>query len=447
MISFSKFTKWFENQVWQLRNGNINIFYYKIKKFIFLLFLAILIFLFFPIFLIIRIISNFFLIRFGILPSRRIGHFIVDVNLYLCNLKKNSLKTYDLFCLERAKPVSNYALLRIFKRHLTVLPEILIFPFIILNKIKYIGSTKHNIKLNPYYSGHDLRYKDSENEKIDYFSQKEINFGNSFLKSLGINENDKFVCILCRDEEYYKHLFSKSYDMNYFFFGDNSKYRNSNIDNFKLACEYLTENGYYVFRMGEKVSKPFSIKSKKFFDYASLGMRTEFLDIFLSAHCEFFLSTSSGIDCVTKIFNKPRVRVSTPIIGGIDTTFKKELTICKHFYNNKTGKNLSLSEIFDSGLGTSEQLIGLTNKTIKFEEKNIDLIENSPEEIKDAVIEMLDLMKNNFIIDEERNYLETKFWSIFKNKLNEIGYGHLHVNYFGSHLGKSFLMKNKNYLE
>ena len=68
----------------------------------------------------------------------------------------------------------------------------------------------------------------------------------------------------------------------------------------------MTDNGYYIFRMGQKVSKPFSINNEKFIDYATLGIRTEFLDIFLAANCEF-LSTGSGLDSVSRIFNKPRL--------------------------------------------------------------------------------------------------------------------------------------------
>ena len=60
------------------------------------------------IFLIIRLISNFFLIRFGKIPSRRIGHFIIDTNLYIYNLRKNPKNSIDLFCLENQYATEPY---------------------------------------------------------------------------------------------------------------------------------------------------------------------------------------------------------------------------------------------------------------------------------------------------------------------------------------------------
>ena len=51
----------------------------------------------------------------------------------------------------------------------------------------------------------------------------------------------------------------------------------------------------------ENVSKPFSINSKRFIDYASLDEKSDFLDIFLSSHCHMFISTGAGLDVVARI--------------------------------------------------------------------------------------------------------------------------------------------------
>ena len=62
--------------------------------------------------------------------------------------------------------------------------------------------------------------------------------------------------------------------------------------------------------MGKNVSKPFSINSKRFIDYASLDEKSDFLDIFLSSHCHMFISTGAGLDVVAQVFNKPIVLVN-----------------------------------------------------------------------------------------------------------------------------------------
>lgn len=430
---FKNIILWTENQFNQIKSGNYKIFLFKVKKCLFYLFIIFLILPAFPIFLIMRFLSKIILIRFGKIPSRRFGHFILDVDQYLCMLQKPKFPTYDFFYLE--KPVSNNELVKLFGKFLKIIPSILILPFEILNNFKFIGNSKHNIILNEK-EGWVTRNRYNDLNKYNYFSKKDFERGNFFLKNLGINKEDKFICLLCRDNEYIKHLYSKTYDLEYTKIGDQSTYRNCSIDNFRLICEYLTSKGYYIFRMGDKVSKPFFIKSKKFFDYSTLGMRNEFLDIFLSANCELFLTTGSGLDSTAEVFNRPRVIVSNPRIGYITTNYEKQLTIFKHFISNN--KKITLSEIFNLGLAEA-------TRNYQFISKNINLVENNPEEIRDAVIEMLELIQNNFMISDERKNIEQKFWKIFKKKISDQNLSFLHKNYL-SHIGYNFLNQNTHLL-
>ena len=437
MINFNNFIVFFKNQIIQFKKNFSKLYLIYIFKKTLTLFISFaLVFIYLPFFLFIRLISNFYLIRFGILPSRNIGHFSCDTNLYICNKKNSFNKTFDIFYLQ--KPVCNFALLKIFKRYLVIMPEVLIAPLIALNKIKFMGNQKHYITLNPWLEGQDLRININEN-KIEYFNEKEKNYGQAFLKNLGITSNEKYICFFSRDESYVELLFSKTYDKYFFEHGDQFKFKKSNIENFKLAINYLTDLGYYVIRMGQEIKKPSNIKSIKFIDYAGLGMRNEFLDIYLPANCEFFFGSGCGLDTIAKIHNKPRIRVCSPTIALIDTIFEKELTLLKHHYDFKNNKNLCLSEIFDLGLATA-------TKDMFYEKKNIKLIDNSPIELKESVIEMLNLIKNNFQVDEERKYYENLYWSLFKKKLNQHGLENLHVDNFKAHIGLHFLKNNRNYL-
>lgn len=427
-----------KSQIKQIKLLNIQIIIYKVKKLIFCLSIFGLLLIFFPIYLCIRIISKYILIRFSFLPSQSIGHLIIDVNLYLCSLKKNSFFKFDFFYLK--KPICNFALIKLLNRHLIILPEIFILPFTILNKIKYIRNSKHNVVLNKFQTGLDLRNRDIEDKQINYFNQKDIENGNYFLRNLGLNKDDKFICLLCRDSQYFNKFYNNNYNLDHYLFGDQSTFRNCNIENFTLISEYLVGLGYYVFRMGSDVSRPFSINSKNFFDYSTLGIRTEYLDIFLSAHCDLFLTTGSGLDSIAQVFNRPTVYVSSTMLSIIPHTSKKNLSIFKHFINKKNGKRLTLSEIFNLNLVVAD-------RNFIFEQKNVELIENNPNEIKEAVIEMLELKNNKFIPDKKKNYLSSKFWHFFKNKLHEHDLNNLYANFFTSKIGNNFLLKNQNWLE
>tara|TARA_B100000795_G_scaffold115334_1_gene85661 strand:+ start:640 stop:2025 length:1386 start_codon:yes stop_codon:yes gene_type:complete len=457
---FYRTSEWFKSQIKQIQNANLKILKHKFKKLIFYFIIFILAFIFFPLFLIIRFLSGFILIRFVNLDSTRIGHFANDVNMYLSTVEKKAKFQYDIFYLE--KPVCNNALLKIFKRHINVVPEFLIRPFILLNRVKFLGNPKHIIEVNPFLDLYDSRDKDEifrntgktvvkqaddlrdrdikSEKKINYFNQKDIEYGNSFLKDLGLSKDDKYVCLLCRDEAYTQDLFKNSYNLEYETEGDKSTFRNANIENFRLASEYLTELGYYVIRMGHKNSKPFLTDNKKIIDYARLEKKNEFMDIFLSSHCKFIITTLCGLDSMTSIHNIPFVIVNFAQAGFTRSTNKKQITIYRHFKKKNDLKNLTLSEIFDLNLGDALH-------SDSFSEKQIELIENTPEEIKEAVMDMLELMKNNFIVRDEYKDLQSIFWNHFFKKINEYDLHFLHADFVKSHIGFSFLEKNKNFLE
>ena len=99
MINFYyKNIKWFKSQIKQIQNTNLKTLKHKFKKLIFYFIIFILAFVFFPLFLIIRFLSGFILIRFANLDSTRIGHFTNDVAIYLTNIAEKKTKfQYDFF--------------------------------------------------------------------------------------------------------------------------------------------------------------------------------------------------------------------------------------------------------------------------------------------------------------------------------------------------------------
>lgn len=432
-----------KDQINQIKYGNLKTIKYKFKRILFWISFALVKFLTIPAFFFIRIFSNFILIRFGSFNSTRIGHFANDIHFYLINLKKKDKKVLDLFYFP--KPISNIELAKLFKKFLIVLPEFFILSLIYLNKIKFIGNPKHNFIISNF-SGSMPLYEENDTKQIKYFNSKELIHGKNFLKELGLNADDKYICLLCRDTEYENYLHKKNYNWKFVQNrildpenGVNDDFRNVDIENFRLTCEYLIDKGYYIFRMGQKVSKPLVINNKKFIDYASLGIRDEYLDIFLSANCNFFLSTSSGLDSVAEIFDRPIVFVDYVLMGHLRSSNKKHLSIFKHFLDKISKKKLTLSKIFARD-------VGLEMNSRIYEKKNIIFLENNPQEIKTAVIEMLDLIENNFVPREDQQFLQNQFWELYKKEIKKFNYEHIHGK-LCANIGYDFLVKNKNLLQ
>jgi putative glycosyltransferase (TIGR04372 family) len=104
--------------------------------------------------------------------------------------------------------------------------------------------------------------------------------------------------------------------------------------------------------MGALVKEPLVSRNPKVIDYASNGMRTEFLDVFLGAHCNFCISTGSGWDSIPTIFRRPIMFVNhLPIFGPSAITLP--ITIYPKLLRDQGSPiSLSLAELIQRNLAT-----------------------------------------------------------------------------------------------
>ena len=83
--------------------------------------------------------------------------------------------------------------------------------------------------------------------------------------------------------------------------------------------------------------------------------------------------------------------------------------------------------------------------TDDFDNKNIDLFENTPEEIRDLVIEMVERLNGSWRSDESDVVLQERFWELFPaNSKDSRGvplHGQVVLRY-----GAAFLRNNRRWL-
>ena len=330
--------------------------------------------------LLIRGVSSIVIIRLGWLVSWRIGHYAGNVDMYLCEQKKNykkDVKILDIWC-ERTRSC-NYYLTVVLKRAINIFPKLIVYPVYLLNNF-IPGGEKHNIP-SPACNDRDINNLIADvcqNSNV-YMTDEEEERGRRGLMEMGVGEDDKFVCLIVRDAAYLEKQKQESYSGVDWSYHD---YRDTDIDDYKLAAQYLAEQGFYVIRMGAVVEKPFIAESDRIIDYASNGMRSDFMDIYLGAKCHFCISTSTGYDAVPSLFRRPLVIVNNPHIEYVYSYFPKTVTIFKKVFDKHTREPLSIERILNEGIGRFDQ-------TNQFVEKGVELIDNTPEEIKDAVEEMV----------------------------------------------------------
>lgn len=369
----------------------------------------------------IRLIRPFILVRIDILVSERIGHFAGNTELYMCERDEGinlpSCRHIDLWY--QNWPVSNNQLALMWCRVLHVLPRWILSP---IHKVNlYIpGGEIHQIPNNTQtdIDVHNLMDKFPAHL---HFSQDEERKGQKHLNELGIPNEANFVCLIVRDSSY----LDKTVPWKSWKYHD---YRDCNIKNYSLAIEKLTENGYYVIRMGAVVQNQIDIKNPLVIDYATNGLRTDFMDIYLASKCTFCIVANSGFEAVPRIFRRPIVYVDHVPFGMICTDSARYISTTKKHLIKEENRLMTLKEIFDSGayvFWTSED----------FEKFGVELLESSPQEIAAVVMEMKERLHGTWVSSEEDECLQKKFWEMFPK-----------TEFHGeirSRIGVDFLRKNK----
>ena len=384
-----------------------------------------------PLAMLVYLIRPIFLLRFHGLNARKIGHYAEEVELYLCEMahgiNRPNLIYWDIF-FHDIGPVCNKQLEKMWRRKISIYPKILIKPMLMLTHlfprggINRIGNnTQYNRDVNNLY--------DKISSQIE-FTSKEISYGMSVLEKMGLKEK-KYACIDVRDSAYANNVLKV----------DNfrDQYRDSNIDNYYEAALKIIEKGYVVVRMGKSVNSQFPVKNANILDYANSTYRSDFMDLFLAAHCDFTLSGCGGFSAVPIIFRRPFAFVNMAPIG-LSVTFRDStIGICKHYCDSRTHKRLTFKEIL-------KRNAAYLTDTKDYIEANMYLEENSPVEIMEVAEEMILQIEGKLKHSSESNYAQEKFRDIFPKDQIVIPnmnrqHGKIKFKY-----GSKFLLDNPHFL-
>lgn len=382
--------------------------------------------------LVIRLIQPWLLIRWEVLYSDRIGTFAAYPEMYLCeqdagiNVPQQS--HLDLFYMIR--PICNQQLSTMWKRVLHVWPFWILAPIARVNRL-IPGGDVHEIGVE-HGGAKDLYNLLDRFPPHLKFTPEEDARGGAGLMLMGIPKNSPFVCLIVRDSAYLDAHFKN--DWNY------HNYRDSDIQNYLLAAEELTARSYFVIRMGAKVHKAMKTTHPKIIDYATNCMRNDFMDIYLGAKCSFCISTGLGWDEIPEMFRRPIVYTNY-VPPGYFHTFRKEfLNLTKHHILENEIRELTLSEIFTRG-------VGFSGYTWDYESKGIKLIENTPEEIRDIVIEMVERLNGSWQPHEDDEVLQKRFWKIFLKEAMKTFNGQPFYGEIRALFGAHFLRNNPEWLK
>ena len=240
----------------------------------------------------------------------------------------------------------------------------------------------------------NLNFKSEENIK-----------GYRWLKSKGYSEGEPFVCVLIRDSAFLEsNELAGGQDFSY------PNYRDSNIEDYLPALDWLTNQGVWVIRMGKVMRNPILIKNERIIDYPFLKERSDFLDIWLFANCDLCISTGCGPDCISDVFRRPQLYLNFLPAKNV-ISWSNSMTVLKKLCWDGSGNELTLKE--------SIKFNNLTN--VEYEDKNILISDLSSEEITTSIKECWNSLRDDIEIEKDDKALQDRFWEILKSEPSSKG--------------------------
>lgn len=243
-------------------------------------------------------------------------------------------------------------------------------------------------------------------------------FGREQLIKAGIPRDAWFVSLHVRDAGYKtgSYLANEEYD----------SYRNADIESYKLAVQEVIKRGGYVVRVGDPKMKP-SFVMDGYFDYALSDIRSNRMDVFLFSQCRCFVGVSSGPVLTPVLFGVPVVMTNFVPMSGRPHAGNC-IYIPKLLWLRNERRYAAFHEVLSSDLGRMFTSHG-------YEKKNIDIIDNSPEEIRDVVVEMLDRLDGSAVYSEEDEKYQRLISELYRKYS---GYGDM------GRIGKAFVQNYAN---
>ena len=352
-----------------------------------------------------RVARPLVLVRIGRLPSHEIGHYATNVEVHLCERDAGvhdlPRRTIDLWYRAPGHPVANRQLDRMWARVIRIVPS-------------WLGRWADAVnRALPGGAAHAIVHHDRDAHGLYPtmpphlgFTDAERRVGEEFLRRVTGESHPRWVCLAVRDAAYKRAQFS---DRD----AHKDAYRNASIAAYRLAARRLADDGYWVFRMGAAVAEPLGVDHPRVVDYATNGMRTDFLDVYLGAHCAFCITTGLGIDSIPEIFRRPRLFTNYIPVANFGKYGPDVVLLPKQYRlavagaapaHPAAGRLLGLADLARlPGMG------GCTD-AYEYERAGIALEENSPEEILEAALEVRARLEGTWRDGDGDDARQRAFW-------------------------------------
>ena len=331
-------------------------------------------------------IEPFLNIRIGNLREDRIGHLASNTDLYARTMSDRiGRKRRKVFFI--VWNPANRQLLEMWKRYLPIIENVWLkrtymacLP--VLKRTRFFEVLPEiSVEEPPAFLERSpvLRFTDVEHER-----------GRRELAKMGIGVNDWYVCFHARDPAYMGTRIG---------FGAATykpSYLDCSIDNYIAAMKWIVARGGFAVRVGATVEKPLPEIGPRIVDYAT-RFRSDFMDVYLNAHCRFFVGNNSGLFSIPRIFNVPWALANLCPYPWNGKGGFRNLDIPKLLRHKSDGRILTFPELRDMGLlecyRDDLDLLRYLFNGATYEKLGLEWVENDPEDILGLTMDMMDMIE------------------------------------------------------
>ncbi len=213
------------------------------------------------------------------------------------------------------------------------------------------------------------------------------------LRELGVPEGAWFATLHVRESGFYGE--GANHPLH--------RYRNADIETYIPAIEAIVARGGWVIRVGDSSMKALP-PMPNVIDYARSSVKSDWMDIFLCSQCHFFIGMASGLQNVPWVFGVPCVFANCwPMY--FRPISSQDLFIPKLYRSQTDDRHLTFEESHHPDFLD-------TYYTQSWDARSVEVLDNTPEEIRDAICEMMARLDGSIEYTEEDERLQNVFGSI-----------------------------------
>jgi len=378
--------------------------------------------------LVVLLVSPIRRFRFAIMPVDEIGPLARNPHHYLWQRahKTAHVSTRDIWVCKPTTFVCNELVLNKWRQHLSIKRSWL--SWYVFRFVTFVSPRRHTFTFERRWSKLPSR---SYPFILSLSSDEQVQFRRETM-ALGL-KNDVPHVVFCVRDDAYKQTERReplAYD-------SRESYRNHDIDDFREAALAVVADGAFVLRMGVKVRKSFKLGSAGVIDYATSGLRTELSDLGLLSTAKLCVSTSLGIDQIAGLSGVSRCVVNFFPTQNVVSFYPWDTLIFQRIRERRTGRELSLRESLDF----------LANypftQTADLDSNGLELIRNTPSEIREAVVEALRRDASFIELPKADTERQSRFWEILADATGDRSFG-IEMR---PRIGVSFLKRYESILE